>query len=1401
MKKISAIFMALLMILALVSCFGEDDEDKPKEYKSTAGLKYELSEDGSYYICTGIGSATADELVIGSTYNNLPVKEIGAAAFAYNNSFHSITVPESIIAIGAGAFEGCNSLTFNVLNGGMYLGNKENEYYAFINLTGSAQISSEFTMSDETKIMADASLKNNVALTQITLGKGLTSVPKNAFSGCTSISVLTIPTDSTIVAEDAFADCPITNAAVYISQISGLNKSKLEIVSLLGGESIEESAFYGCSRLTSITIPSSVISIGKSAFEYCISLTSITIPNSVTSIGSFAFRDCTSLTSITIPSSVTSIGNYAFSQCTSLTSITIPNSVTSIGSYAFRDCTSLTSIEIPSSVTSIDESAFSGCTSLISVEIPDSITSIGVSLFEDCEKLQYNEYDNAYYIGNSNNPYLILVKAKNKSITTCKINDNTKFIYGSAATSSNDAFEGCSNLTHIDIPSGVKHIGSYAFKDCTRLASISLPDSITDVSSSSFEGCTSLKYNEYDNAFYLGNSSNPYVLLVEAKTTYITSNVINDGTKIILAYAFYNCTSLESVAFADGSQLKSIGNHAFRGCGSLMNITIPSSVTSIGIQAFYPCTSLTSINIPQGVTSIGEAAFSGCTSLESITVESGNTVYHSAGNCLIETETKTLIAGCKNSVIPTDGSVTRIGDYAFADCTSLTSIEIPSSVTSIGYEAFYDCTSLNAVYIGDMEAWLKISFESNSANPLCYANNLYLSGELVTEVSVPNTITEINASAFYGCTSLTSITIPNSVTSIGSYAFRDCTSLTSIEIPSSVTSIGYEAFYRCTSLTSIEIPSSFTSLTDITIPNIVTAHIASSAFQYCHKLVEIYNLSPLNITKGSTSYGYVGCYALDIYNDINTPSKLSTTSDGYIFYSDGTNTYLMGYKGSDTELTLPESYNGGSYKIYKYAFYENNKIKSITIPNSVTSIGYDAFSYCTSLESVTFAEGSQLESIGSSAFSRCTSLKSIEIPQSVTSIGDEAFLGCTSLNAVYISDIEAWLKISFADYYANPLYYAGNLYLNGELVTEVTVPNTITKINAYAFSGCTSLESVTFADGSQLESIGYYAFYGCTSLMSITIPSSVTSIGERAFLGCYKLVEVYNLSSLNITKVNKNFGYVGWYALDIYNDINTPSKLSTTSDGYIFYSDGINTYLTGYKGSETELTLPESYNGGSYKIYEHAFSQNDKITSITIPNSVTSIDESAFSGCTSLNAVYISDMEAWLKISFGSSTANPLCYAGNLYLNGELVTEVTVPNTITKINAYAFSGCTSLTSITIPNSVTSIGSYAFRDCTSLTSITIPNSVTSIDDSAFYYCTSLKSIEIPSSVTSIGEAAFIYCASLTSITIPSSVTSIGINAFWGCESLTIYAEARIQPSGWSSGWNDSNRPVIWGYNGE
>ena len=325
--------------------------------------------------------------------------------------------------------------------------------------------------------------------------------------------------------------------------------------------------------------------------------------------------------------------------------------------------------------------------------------------------------------------------------------------------------------------------------------------------------------------------------------------------------AFKDCIDLTEIVIPDS--VTSIGNYAFQDCTSLMSVTIGDSITSIGKGAFLGCESLTSVTIGDGVTSIGVNAFYNCDSLTSISVTTGNPVYHSAGNCLIETESKTLIVGCKNSIIPDDGSVTSIGDWAFVGYCSLTNITIPNDVTSIGKGAFQDCIGLTSITIPDSVTYIGDSAFSSckSLTSVVIGNGVTSIGDSafsscsrLTSVTIPDSVTSIGNGAFSGCDSFTSITIPDSVTFIGEYAFNGCESLTGITLPDDVTSIGEFTFSGCKSLTSITIPDSVTSigewafnvcdsLTSITIGDSVTS-IGSHAFYSCDNLASATFVNP-----------------------------------------------------------------------------------------------------------------------------------------------------------------------------------------------------------------------------------------------------------------------------------------------------------------------------------------------------------------------------------------------------------------------------------------------------------------------------------------------------------------------------------------------------------------------------
>ena len=412
---------------------------------------------------------------------------------------------------------------------------------------------------------------------------------------------------------------------------------------------------------------------------------------------------------------------------------------------------------------------------------------------------------------------------------------------------------------------------------------------------------------------------------------------------------------------------------------------------------------------------------------------------------------KSPFAGNDNikNVIIEDG-VTSIGNYAFNDCKSLTSIKIPNSITSVGNYVFQGCCNLASITIPD-------SVKSIGLAAFFNCNSLI-------SVTISNSIKEIEASVFRGCSSLTSITIPDSVTSIGYAAFSDCSSLSSVIIPNRVTKIGRLAFNSCDSLTSITIPKSVTS-------------VGVGAFGRCKSLTNI-KVNENNKNYSSDEYGALfDKYKTELiqYPASNRKTEY-TISDSVKRISDCA---FIGCSNL-TSITIPNSV----MRIGDSAFRDCKNLASIIISNSVKSIGDDTFYNCSSLTSITLPNS--VTRIGESAFYNCSSLIGIAIPNSITSIGEYAFGICKSLTSIIIPDSVT----NIGDY----------VFAFCSSLTSVTIPSSVTSIGHAAFWECQSLTSITIPDS--VTSIGSSAFSNCSSLTIITIPNSVTIIGAAAFFGC-----------------------------------------------------------------------------------------------------------------------------------------------------------------------------------------------------------------------------------------------------------------------------------------------------------
>ena len=1207
----------------------------------------------------------------------------------------------------------------------------------------------------------------------------------------------------------------------------------------------------------------SVTRIGNNAFEKS-SAKEIVIPDSVTEIGSQAFSGCGKLTGVSIPNSVTTIRDRAFFDCNSLASITIPDSVTDIELQAFCNCTSLKSVTIPASVTDIGDEAFGYYFNDIDESEIKKVDGFKINYVkntyghyyatkngfsdEDCLltiELNDGTLEISKYVGNSAT-YEIPGEIDGKKVIRI----------------GNSAFIDCTELTSVTIPDGVTDIRWRAFYNCVSLKSVTIPKSVTYIDSYAFgyyydsdsfetkkiDGFK-INYvkNTYGHMYALKNGFTDEACLLTHElydgTLEITEYVGNSATYVIpseidgkrvtqIGYdAFNDCTELTSITIPDG--VTCIGNSAFSYCTSLETVTIPNSVTQIYPRAFYDCTLLKEVTIPASVTSIGNEAFGYYYVRDSSETKKAdgfkinyvnNTRGHwyaikngfTDGTCFVVNElddgTVEITGYAGNSatcVIPDEihgKKVTRIGDSAFKDRTELTSVTIPDGVTYIVDCAFFGCTSLETVtipnsvinicssafrnctslkevtipasvtnieyyafgYYDDIDSseikkvdGFKINYVKNTYGHYYATKNGFSDEDCIITNELSDGTLEISKYAGNGATSATYV-IPGEingkkVTKIGDNAFIDCTELTSVTIPDGVTSIDEAAFWGCTSLTSVTIPDSVTS-------------IKSKAFFKCTSLKSV--TIPASVTNIN-----IGDYALGYYEIYNTDScewEMYKVEGFKINYVKDTYGHMYALKNgfTDEACLLTNELDDGTLEITKYA----GNSATYVIPGEidgkkVTEIGDSTFKGCTELTSITIPDG--VIGIGNNAFSGCTSLETVTIPASVTYVGNSAFYGCTSLKSVTVPESVTYIGgYAFAECYS--LKYAD-------------IPANVTGIGTSPFCNCRSLENIntdeankwyTTVDGvlydkDKTELINYPAGKKDSSYV---IPEGIRTIREKAFYGCLNLCELTIPDS--VTEIESG-------AFEC-------SSLISDEYGTIKYVDG---WVVG-SGHTANVVLKDGTRGIAFE----AFSCDEIIEKVTMPDTVKYINGCAFENCTNLSEVLLSSSleniergaflncsnladivipdsvisitsDAFYNTALLNKQNTPVKYAGKWVITAEDCDKIVIKDGTKCIASYAFSSCTSLTDITIPDSVTMIGDYAFATCNSLTEIKIPNNVKSIGGCVFWFCGSLKNVTIPDSVTMIGDKAFFGCTSLTDITIPGSVTMIGNAAFSSCTSLT------------------------------
>ena len=1249
-------------------------------------------------------------------------------------------------------------------------------------------------------------------LESVTIPNGVTRIGKRAFSGCPNLTDVTIPASMAVVDNGAFSGCSNLKG-VHISNL--VNWCQITFVYSSNPLRQAHELYLNGERVTRLAIPESVTAIGDDAFAGCSGLTEVAFPNSVTNIGNSSFMGCSGLMELALPSSVVKIGTWAFRGCSGLTEVEIPHGVKVIGGGVFLDCSSLTKITvdpgnenyvsqkgllltkdgktlmegvngtvvIPSSVTSIAYAAFAGRGGLTQVTLPNGIRTIDALAFSDCDSLTEVVIPSSVV----NIGRLAFVRS---GLTSISVEEGNEF-YSSRngmllSKDGTTLIQGVNG--EVEFPPCVRMIGEMAFMRCSGLTRLVISDSVTNIASKAFayyhgltdawlprhlegkfsanvfEDCGNMTLHYYDRAYtvtfqteegvveqrqcpagasigtlpptptHAGYAFEGWWTAVDGEQVTGETVVTNDvtyyakwrGTAAVDDYTYtYSVLNGQAEIGSSNAWTTAVSPKPTG------HVVVPSSlggfpVVGIGKRAFSSCFILEGVTIPEGVTAIGEDAFAYCYKLEDVTIPEG---------------------------------VVAIGEYAFGHCSKLEGVTIPESVTSIGQFAFQWCGGLKSVHISDLAKWCQIKF-GDRANPLYQAHELYLNGEHVTKLVIPEGVTSIGSYAFAGCSGLTEVMFPNSVTNIGGVAFMDCSGLMELALPGSVVEIGTSAFRGCSGLTEVEIPHGVKA-------------IGGGVFSDCSSLTKI------TVEPGNENY---------------------VSQNGLLLTKDG-KTLEEGVNGT---VVIPSSVT----RINNFAFSGRDSLTQVTIPNGIREIGWFAFSGCDSLTKVVIPSSvvnieprafvsSGLTSIaveeGNEFYSSRNGMLlskdgttliqgvngEVEFPPCVRMIGEMAFMRCSGLTRLVISDsVTNIASKAFA-------YYHG--------LTDAWLPRHLEgKFSANVFEDCGNMTlhyydrayTVTF----QTEE-GVVEQRQCPAGASIgTLPPTPTHAGY-AFEGWWTAVDGEQVTGETVVTNDVTY-YAKWRgtaAVDdytyTYSVLNGQAEIGSSNawttavspkpTGHVvvpsslggFPVMGIGAYAFGDCYGLEGVTIPE----GVTTIGEWVFSRC-QFEDMTIPKSVTSIGRYAFNGCSKLKSVHISDLTAWCQIKFGYH-ANPLREAHELYLNGERVTKLVLPEGLKAVGADAFAGCSGLTEVTIPDGVTAIGNSAFSGCSGLTEVTIPNGVTAIGNSAFSGCSGLTEVTISNGVTAIGDSAFSDCSGLTEVTIPDSVTIIGNRAFSGCSGLT------------------------------
>jgi len=1324
-------------------------------------------EDNAFANCVNMSSITfrGDDTV------DQGVITVGDAAFAGNVALKTVVYEEgsNVASLGARAFADCKQLGEAVLPATMVsVGNS-----AFAGCEGLLGVS--FAPNGLQVTFGSNVFEGCKRLASISLPATIGYFDGSVFSGCDAITQ--------IIVDEANPNFVAYKGALYTkdhSEILFYPKALDGDLSQLHPdlEKLGNNVFQGNLKIKTVHLSNKIRVIGAFAFAGCAELTEVTFAEGTTAltVGAAAFADCTQLTGMDLPACTTVIGDSAF-EAAGLTSFVIPESVTSLGAKAFNG-TKISQIVIPANVERIGDGAFANCTELTTVTFAQGTKPLALGTVENAEETnglfmgtgiqEFTVPDRATCIGG----YAFYQQAALTGVTFGKDSQVTAI--------GQYAFAEAANLSTVTLGEKLENLGKYAFYK-TKLTAIVIPATVAviDVYALANTNLETVTFASGETGLTIGDYAFANTMLKQItlparleKAYSVETWSVSPGVSFKTFYRIFQGTTMTAIKVESGAASFTAIDGVLYEC---------NAEGRPEILLYCPKGKTGKLTIPKEVRKVESGAFYG-TMLSSITFEEYAKKHENYGKPLLE---------IGNGSINQDVTINSSNDYvAVFTGANLQSITLPSHLQYIGVAAFYNLT----------KSGLGITFNQD-AHLEAIAGKAFHKATGLTTLALP-AVDSIGVGTFQGCTKLTDVTFgkDSQMKKLPQYAFYQCTKLTTIEVPASVTLLDIQAFANCTALSTVTFANGSqlkeigtncfqsSGLKQLVMPDSVEL-VGSSAFASCTKLKTITLSRNLQAVVSGNSSIFASCTSLENVF-VSEGSAYFKSVDGVLYDASDSILYCFPAKKDPTGFTLPDTlveiapyamqgFQGASVVLpdsletisnHAFAF---SKLTEIHIPKNVQTIGNCAFhqykNYATtgnSLLVITFAPDSKLKSIGANAFEGNKKLVKVELPDNVQTIGANTFSFCEAMEDILLpAALEALPNGMFANnsklkslVMQEGLQTIGDSVIQSNTVMEeLTIPSTVTSIGMAGLQGLKALKTLTFAEGSRLESLGGSCFANCTLLERVVLPACLKTIGTSTVTTTLPngLKQRYAYSSV----------FSGCTALQ-YADMSA-CVMMTDLPGIFKSCPSLQTLL-----------LPPNL----VTIGEFAFgctpSNNSSLSSlkeIRIPASVTYIGGYAFSKCTSLERVIFEEGSQLTELGaaqFQALDADGNASAGkgvNIFADTPALEVVQLPQKLTLIGIGCFEN-SGVSQINMPEGVTTIGARAFKNCVNISDAGLGVNLQYLGDEAFWGCAKLENAELTFGLEYLGAYAFAHCALLKKAYIPGSVTGMLGNPYLGCTGI-------------------------------